>query len=179
MLDRPGDAARPRRDHRRHRARAVALCRRDHDPHPRPRRRWSSLRAYATVPVINGLTRLSHPVPGDGRRDDLRGAQRPDPRPAPWPGPATPTTCSRPGCMRRKRFDFRLQGRDARRSSRRTQPLRRLGEAVRRRDRARHDPEEAVDGRRLRRHRHLGVDGRQGRRRSATICSSPIRSMRG
>ena len=35
--DRPGNAARPRRDHRRHRARAVALCRCHHDPHPRAR----------------------------------------------------------------------------------------------------------------------------------------------
>ena len=34
--DRHGDAARPRRDHRRHGARAVALCRCDHDPHARP-----------------------------------------------------------------------------------------------------------------------------------------------
>ena len=34
--DRRGDAARPRRDHRRHRARAVALCRCHHDPHPQP-----------------------------------------------------------------------------------------------------------------------------------------------
>ena len=33
MLDRHRHAARPRRDHRRHRPRAVALCRRDHDPH--------------------------------------------------------------------------------------------------------------------------------------------------
>ena len=34
--DRRGNAARPRRDHRRHRARAVALCRCHHDPHPQP-----------------------------------------------------------------------------------------------------------------------------------------------
>ena len=39
------------------------------------------LARHATVPVINGLTRLSHPVPGDGRRDDLRGAQGPHQRP--------------------------------------------------------------------------------------------------
>ncbi len=35
--DRPGDAAWPRRDARRHRPRALALRRRHHDPHPRSR----------------------------------------------------------------------------------------------------------------------------------------------
>ena len=51
----------PRRDHRRHRAGAVALCRRHHDPHHGRRRSSRSWRAYATVPVINGLTDRSHP----------------------------------------------------------------------------------------------------------------------
>ena len=37
MLTGARDAVGPRRDHRRHRARAVALCRCDHDPHARPR----------------------------------------------------------------------------------------------------------------------------------------------
>jgi ornithine carbamoyltransferase len=40
----------------------------------------SELAAHATVPVINGLTKLSS-LPGDGRRDDLRGTSRADPRP--------------------------------------------------------------------------------------------------
>ena len=43
--DRGGDAARPRRDARRHRARAVALCRRHHDPHARSPRRSPISRA--------------------------------------------------------------------------------------------------------------------------------------
>ena len=47
--------------HRRHRARAVALCRRDHDPHPRSRAILRSWRATPRVPVINGLTKRSHP----------------------------------------------------------------------------------------------------------------------
>ena len=34
------------------------------------------LARHATVPVINGLTRHFAPVPGHGRRDDVRGAQR-------------------------------------------------------------------------------------------------------
>ena len=34
-------------------------------------------------------------------------------------------------------------------------------------------------GRRLRRHRHLGVDGRRGRASVATTCCSPTRSTRG
>ena len=38
-------------------------------------------REHATVPVINGLTRRSHPCQVHGRRHDLRGASRPDPRP--------------------------------------------------------------------------------------------------
>ena len=59
--DRRGNAARPRRDHRRHRARPVALCRCDHDPHPRTTTICNELANYATVPVINGLTKLSHP----------------------------------------------------------------------------------------------------------------------
>ena len=61
MLTGAGDAARPRRDHRRHGPGPVALCRRDHDPHPRPRRRCSSWPSTPRVPVINGLTKPSHP----------------------------------------------------------------------------------------------------------------------
>ena len=64
----------------RHRARAVALRRRHHDPHARPRRvaRAGALRHRAgdqrPDPALASL-------PGDGRRHDLRGASRPDPRP--------------------------------------------------------------------------------------------------
>jgi ornithine carbamoyltransferase len=38
------------------------------------------LAEHATVPVINGLTRASHPVPGDGRPADAGGASRAAPR---------------------------------------------------------------------------------------------------
>ncbi len=36
------------------------------------------LAANATIPVINGLTKLAPSLPGDGRCDDLRGAEGPD-----------------------------------------------------------------------------------------------------
>ena len=45
MLTGRRDAARPRRDHRRHRARALALCRRHHDPYARSRGRSPSWRS--------------------------------------------------------------------------------------------------------------------------------------
>ena len=77
--DRPGDAARPRRDHRRHRAGAVALCRRHHDPHARPRRADRARRARDRAGDQRPDAALAS-LPGDGRRDDVRGASRPDPR---------------------------------------------------------------------------------------------------
>ena len=49
------------RDDRRHRQGAVALCRRDHDPHHRSHDRLLELTEHATVPVINGLTDDTHP----------------------------------------------------------------------------------------------------------------------
>ena len=76
--DRAGDAARARRDHRRHRARALALCRHHHDPHARPRDgdRARALRHRAcdqrADPALASL-------PGAGRRPHLRGASRADP----------------------------------------------------------------------------------------------------
>ena len=101
-------------------------------------------------------------LPGDGRRHDLRGASRPDPRP-------------------HRGLDRRRQQRadvlDARRRALRLPPARRdpagaraeevaarLGQVVRRRDPRRHRPGGGGQGRRLRRHRHLGVDGRPQRR---------------
>ena len=48
--DRRGDAARPRRDDRRHGARAVALRRRDHDPHPRATTTCANSRATPPCP---------------------------------------------------------------------------------------------------------------------------------
>ena len=59
------------------------------------------LARHATVPVINGLTRLSHPcqVMADVMTfEEHKGRSRATPS----RGPATPTTCCRPGCMRRR-----------------------------------------------------------------------------
>ena len=78
--DRQGDAAEPRGDRRRYRARAVALRRRHHDPHPRPRTGQGSRRQC----VDSRHQRTDPPVaslPGDGRRDDVRGEEGPDRRP--------------------------------------------------------------------------------------------------
>ena len=61
MLTGSGDAARARRDHRRHRARAVALRRCDRHSNPQLRTTCARWRRNATVPVINGLTKQSHP----------------------------------------------------------------------------------------------------------------------
>ena len=160
--DRPGDAARPRRDHRRHRARAVALCRRHRDPHPRPRGTSLELARHATVPVINGLTRRSHPcqvmadvMTFEEHRGPIKG------RTVAWTGDANNVLTS--WMHAAERFDFRLRVA--------TPPelepkkwLTRLGQGVGRRDPARHRSGGGGEGRRLRRHRHLGVDGRQGRR---------------
>ena len=57
------------------------------------------LARHATVPVINGLTRRSHPcqVMADVMTFEEHAARS---AAAPWPGPATPTTCWPPGCMR-------------------------------------------------------------------------------
>ena len=105
------------------------------------------LAAHATVPVINGLTKALASLPGDGRRDDLRGASRPDRGAARWPGAATPTTCWRAGSMRRSSFDFTHQRRDARPSSRPTPALLDWAAAQRRRaSTLTDDPFEAVRG---------------------------------
>ena len=53
----------------------------------------AELENIATVPVINGLTRRSHPVPADGRRHDFRGASRSDPRPHRRLDRPMPTMC--------------------------------------------------------------------------------------
>ena len=77
---RPGNAARPRRDRRRHRSRAVALRRRDHDPRPRARHA-ARARAICHRAGHQRPDAALASLPDHGRRDDLRGARRPDPRP--------------------------------------------------------------------------------------------------
>jgi len=75
---RRGNAASAARDHRRHRAPCCPALRRsimirilNHDA-------LLELAAYATVPVINGLTRRSHPCQVMADPDDVRGTSRPD-----------------------------------------------------------------------------------------------------
>ena len=65
------------------------------------------LAAHATVPVINGLTRRSHPcqvmadlMTFEEHRGPINGRT--------WPGAATTTTCWRRGRMRRSDFKFNL-----------------------------------------------------------------------
>ena len=128
--DRAGDAARPRRDHRGYRARALALCRRDHDPYPQPRSAGRACAARDRSGDQRSDAALAS-LPGDGRCDDLRGTQGTDQRPH--------------GCLDRRRQQCALvmdacgeelrlppQGRDAAGTQAR-QENRRLGEAVRRR----------------------------------------------
>ena len=79
-LERQGHAARPRRDHRRYRARALALRRRDHDPH-RPSRQARRAGRGRDRAGDQRPHRPLAPLPDHGRRDDLRGPSRADPRP--------------------------------------------------------------------------------------------------
>ena len=72
-----GDAARPWRDHRRHRARPVALCRPDHDPHLRGGDAARDGRA-CDGPGDQRTDQPQPSLPDHGRRDDLRRASRPD-----------------------------------------------------------------------------------------------------
>ena len=113
------------------------------------------------MPVINGLTRRSHPcqVMADVMTfEEHRGAIKG--RTVAWTGDANNVLAS--WMHAAERFDFELRVA--------TPPelkpkkwlldwVKQSGAAIR----VGTDPEEAVEGRRLRRHRHLGVDGRQGR----------------
>ena len=116
-------------------------------------------------------------LPGDGRRDDLRGASRLDPRPHRG---LDRRRQQRAGVLdaRRRALRIRAAGRDAARAEAEEMAAR-LGQVVGRCDPGRRRSRRGREGRRLRRHRHLGVDGRQGRRSAATTCSSAIRSTPG
>ena len=166
--DRHRNAARPRRDHRRHRQGAVALCRRDHDPHHRACR-LLELAENATVPVINGLTDETPSLPDHGRRHDLRGASRPRSPARPSPGPATATTCCI-RCSRPRRASASTCNVAVPEGSEPGENYVDWAQAQWRRDRT--SParaEEAVRRRRLRRHRHLGVDGPGHRARGHNV----------
>ena len=137
----------------------------------------TELARYATVPVINGLTRRSHPcqvladvMTFEEHRGPIRGKHRRLDR----------RRQQRAGLLDARGRALRVpaQGRDA--AGARAEEwlmdwIKRSGAPIE----LGTDPDEAVARRRLRRHRHLGVDGRQGRRSAATTCSRPIRSMPG
>ena len=121
----------------------------------------AELARHATVPVINGLTRRSHPcqvladvMTFEEKRGPIRG------RTVAWTGDANNVLAS--WMHAAERFDFQLRVA--------TPPelapkkwlmdwVKSSGAAIKVGD----DPEAAVEGRRLRGHRHLGVDGRPRR----------------
>ena len=135
------------------------------------------LARHATVPVINGLTSRSHPcqvmadvMTFEEHRGPIRG------KTVAWTGDANNVLAS--WMHAAERFDFRL--RVASPPELQAEEMAgRLDQVVGRRHHRRHRPGGGGQGRRLRRHRHLGVDGRQGRQAAATICSSATRSTRG
>ena len=139
--------------------------------------RCSSSPQHATVPVINGLTRRSHPcqvmadvMTFEEHRGPIRG------RTVAWTGDANNVLAS--WMHAAERFDFQLRVA----TPPELKPKKWLIDWVKRpapRSRSATIPDEAVEGRRLRRHRHLGVDGRHATASAATTCSSAIRSMPG
>ena len=148
------DAARPRRDHRRHRPRAVALRRRDHDPHPRPRPDAGTRRVRHRAGDQRAHQGLAS-LPDHGRHPHLRGASRADPgRTVAWSGDAN--NVWRAGSTRRRGSASPSTSR-RRRSSR---PARRSSPGRRR-----------EGGARQRHHRSVRGGGR-GRRRSSPIAGS-------
>ena len=130
---------------------------------------------YATVPVINGLTRRSHPcqVMADVMTfEEHRGL---DPRPqGGMDGRRQQRAHLVDACGPAIRF--RARGRDAARARAEPKPLLDWVKASGADDRHRPRSRGRGDGRRLRRHRHLGVDGRQATARAGTTCCGPIRS---
>ncbi len=120
------------------------------------------LAEYATVPVINGLTRRSHPcqvmadlMTYEEHRGPIEG------RTVAWTGDDNNVLASWAHAAERFKFQLNVA----------TPPELAPKKAMRDCIKATGapivlgtDPEAAVQRRRLRRHRHLGVDGRQGRR---------------
>ena len=177
LPDRHGNAARPRRDHRRHRARAVALRRCHHDPHPRSRRRSSSSRAHATVPVINGLTKRSHPcqvmadvMTFEEHRGSISG------RTVAWTGDANNVLTS--WMHAAERFEFRAAGRDAA-GAQAEEVAARLGQDVRRGDPARQPIPRRRSAAPTAWSPTPGSRWATGTARAATTCSGAIRSTHG
>ena len=170
--------ARPRRDHRRHRARALPLRRHHHDAHDRrgetPRDGQVRDRAGDQRPH-----RQDASLPADGRRDDLRGASRRHPgQGGRLVGRRQQHGDELDPCRRAVRL------RAARGLPARAQAAGRragVGREVEGPDHHRPRPRGDRARRRLRRHRHLGVDGRRGSAtarapRDATTCCAATRS---
>ena len=119
------------------------------------------LAQHATVPVINGLTRRSHPcqvmadvMTFEEHRGPIRG------RTVAWTGDANNVLTS--WMHAAERFDFQLRVATPPELAPQKELLewaKASGAAIRSRQRSRG----GGDGRRLRRHRYLGVDGRQER----------------
>ena len=128
------------------------------------------LAQHATVPVINGLTRRSHPcqimadvMTFEEHSGPIRG------RKVAWTGDANNVLTSWMHAARQ--FDFEL----AVATPPELAPKRKVLEWVASsgaRIEIGHDPEAAVAGADCRRDRHLGVDGRQGRRAPAQSAAA-------
>ena len=130
------------------------------DPHARPSAGHGACRARHHAGDQRPDPALAS-LPGDGRRHDLRGASRRDPRPHRG---LDRRRQQRAGVLDARRRALRVPaaGGDAA-GAQAEEMAARLDQEIRRRDPRRHRSGGGGQGRRLRRHRHLGVDGRQGR----------------
>ena len=134
---------------------------------------------YATVPVINGLTDKTHPcqlmadvMTYEEHRGSIQGKS------VAWSGDGNNMATS--WIHAAVQFDFELR---IACPTELTPPADVVQWAEKSKGRISHRPRsrEAGEGRRLRRHRHLGVDGRRGSAtarapRDDTTCCAPIRS---
>ena len=157
VLDRSRHAARPRRDHRRHGAGAVALCRCDHAPH-RASGELVELAAPCDRAGDQRAHDCSHPcqVMADIMTfEELAGRSEA----APSPGSATPTMSPTSWIHAAARFGFEL--RIATPKDFAPAGASRLGRRARREHRGARRSASGGARCRLRGDRYLGVDGRQ------------------
>ncbi len=128
----------------------------------------AELAEHATVPVINGLTRRSHPcqvmadvMTFEEHRGPIRG------KTVAWTGDANNVLAS--WMHAAERFDFQMRVATPA-GARAEEVAHRLGQGLEGRDQHRHRPGRGGQGRRLRRHRHLGLDGRPRTAPAGTTC---------
>ena len=128
----------------------------------------TELAEHAGVSVINGLTKLSHPcqvmadvMTFEEKKGPIRG------RTIAWTGDCNNVCAS--WVHAAARFDFTLRVATPGRTRAAAGPSQ-MGAELRREDRLHRQPRAGRDRRRLRRHRHLGLHGRQGGDASGTIC---------